>query len=112
MARNGSTGPTTARAKEADVSCRHGWYGCGPWHGPATCDDWYGPPGWYGPPAWYEEDDVPWPTYRRGRRPRRQGREAMAQELEATLEELRAEIGRVEAELTELRASKEGAATS
>jgi hypothetical protein len=93
------------------MSCRHGWYGYGPWHGPAACDDWYGPPGWYGPPAWYEEGDVPWRAGRRGPRTRRQDQEATARELEAALEELRAEIGRVEAELSELRASGEGSAT-
>ncbi len=97
------------------MSCRHGWYGHGPWHGPGGCDDWYGPPGAYGPPpwsgpwAWYEAEDEPSPTWRGGRRARRRGHEDAAGDLEATLEELRSEMRRVEAELSNLRATDEEA---
>ena len=62
------------RGEEADMSCGHGWHGCGPWYGP------YGG-GWHEPVAWYQEAD--WPIRRRPRRYRRPEREAGTEDLEA-----------------------------
>jgi hypothetical protein len=90
MERSAST-----EAKEVDMSCGHGWHGCGPWYGPPSGG------GWYEPAEWYEGAD--WPTRRRSRRYRRLERETAPEELEARLAELRDELHRVEAELVSLR---------